>query len=160
MTPNIYWPEIYRSPAIALTLVCGPPAGGKTTLVKSRKKRGDVVIDLDQIIEGLGNDPHTASDEIRHEGLEERNRRLAALADERFAKHAWFVTSSATGSARERWARLLRSEEVILVLTPKDECYRRISADASRRTVRQLQCKLVDKWWKSYYPSKLDKVIQ
>ncbi len=45
---------------MALTIVTGPPAGGKTTWVRQRARPGDVVIDLDAIAHALtvGTDTH------------------------------------------------------------------------------------------------------
>jgi AAA domain-containing protein len=46
---------------MALFVIQGPPAGGKTTWVRERAKHGDVVIDLDAMASALtpGGDGHT-----------------------------------------------------------------------------------------------------
>lgn len=44
-----------------LTVVIGPPAGGKSTWVRERAKPGDIVIDFDLLacaLTGPGGDPH------------------------------------------------------------------------------------------------------
>ena len=46
---------------MALTVVVGPPAGGKSTWVLEQAKPGDVVIDFDRLavaMSGQGGDPH------------------------------------------------------------------------------------------------------
>ncbi len=44
-----------------LTVVIGPPAGGKSTWVMEQAKAGDIVIDFDRLavaLSGPGADPH------------------------------------------------------------------------------------------------------
>lgn len=42
-----------------ITVVCGPPAGGKTTYVNEHQQAGDIVIDMDALCVALGSpDPH------------------------------------------------------------------------------------------------------
>lgn len=53
---------------MALTVVIGPPAGGKSTWVTARAQPGDVVIDMDRIAQALtaqGADLHRYSRQVR-----------------------------------------------------------------------------------------------
>ena len=47
-------PRLVGVASMPVTLVCGPPAAGKTTYVPEHAKPGDVIIELDACIEAAG----------------------------------------------------------------------------------------------------------
>ena len=139
--------------------MCGPPAGGKSTYVRAQASPGDVVIDMDAIVRELGYEARTDDWAARRLALLERNRRLVALANERDARAAWFITTAPNGGAREEWARKLRSRKTILVLTPKRISAARIMADSERAAHIEGQMRALERWWEFYYPSPRDTVL-
>ena len=143
-----------------MTLVCGPPAAGKSRYVAEQAGATNIIIDLDEIVRELGIKPRGGSWWDRRRAIEERNRRLQALANESAAGAAWFITTAPTGMSRERWARLLRAKRVLLFLTPREISLARIDADADRRAERETQVAILDRWWRFYYPSRVDTVME
>ena len=156
----IFWPRLSRSPAIPVKVVCGPPASGKSHYVREKAGPGDVVIDLDTILRETGGAPRGGGWGARQRALEERNRRLQSLADERRAGAAWFITTAPTGAARERWARMLRAGRAMLLLTPLEICRERILSDPERRAESGIQLAVLERWWRMYYPSRLDIIVK
>jgi 5-methylcytosine-specific restriction protein A len=134
-------------PKCRVLLVCGPPASGKSTLVRARAGPDDVVVDLDAIARefGFGRDRPA---EITAELLQERNRRLAALAAEPPSRTAWVILGAPSPSLRQWWCDALGVEpaDLILLTPPRDELRRRIWADPDRVAVRLHHLALVDKW--------------
>lgn len=156
----LFWPDIRRAPRIPVRVVCGPPAAGKSHYVRGAAGPRDIVIDLDAIIREMGGAPRGEDWPGRRQALEERNRRLQALADEASAPRAWLITTAPAGNARERWARLLRAAHVDLLLTPEGICRARILADPDRRRASVTQLAVLERWWRMYYPARVDRPVK
>lgn len=124
-------PAWLPAPAIPVTVVCGPPAAGKSTYVATHAAPGDLVIDLDEIVQDLtGTHGHQLEAAPIDRALWERNRRLAAL--ERAASgRAWFIVSAATQRERDFWASKLAAR-VVLLNPGERECIRRASGRTGR----------------------------
>lgn len=140
-----------RPSAIPVTIVCGPPASGKTRYVEMHKQHGDIVIDLDAIKAQLTGLPwyHPHADARLNDAILERNKQLNALAHERTARHAWFITSAPSAAEREWWRRTLGATTLVLE-TPSDVCMNRISQD-SRRHQRDSEFRAaIRHWWNRY----------
>jgi hypothetical protein len=132
---------------IPLTIVCGAPASGKSYLVEREARPGDIVIDLDQIFAHLGRGHgHSASRGFLEEALDRRNAMLRDLARPSAAPRAWFIVCASDPAERDHWATMLGGE-IRLVLTPLEECVRRIKADSGRRQRRSAQIAAAVKWW-------------
>lgn len=160
---NVLYPQMRRS-AVPLTLVCGPPAAGKSRYVDAHKQSGDVVIDVDLIIADFAGTA-LRSNEIKRAYLQnamiERNRRLHALTRECGASHgAWLIIGAASGSERTQWARRLGAVRVIVLETPADECIARIHRDAARAQIAAEQACAVHEWWARYSPAPGDEIIR
>ncbi len=141
-------PRDLRPSRIPLTIVCGPPGAGKSTYLRQHVRPEDVLIDLDQIkgeISGLP-EHHTTSSEIVPLALEERNRRLRALASDTTHRQAWFVVSAPDPDDRKLWASMLGGR-VELIATPLDVCIQRINADPTRVGHRSRMVAAARSWW-------------
>jgi 5-methylcytosine-specific restriction protein A len=139
-------PDIPK-PGCRVILICGPPAAGKTTYVEIHAGPVDIVIDLDRIARehGLGR--------VRLGGevgalLQERNARLAALAEEPPERIAWVIIGAPSPSLRRWWCEILdvRPTDLVLLLPTREELRRRIIADLDRARVREHHFALVDQW--------------
>lgn len=135
------------APGCKVWLVCGPPAAGKSTYVKTHAASGDYVVDLDTIARqhGFGRSrPNDAVGDL----LRIRNAYLAALANEPPERTAWVIIGAPSASLRHWWCKMLgvRKDHLILLVPTREELRRRIIADPDRRHVRQLHFELVDKW--------------
>lgn len=121
-------PGWLRPSAIPLTILCGPPASGKTTYLREHATLTDVTIDLDSIL--LSIDPnykHWASLSVGrgllNQAVRTRNNLLGSLAGRRNGR-AWFIVSAPTKAERDWWHDKLGG--TLLLLHPgADECRRR-----------------------------------
>lgn len=111
-------PEWLDRSAVPLTIICGPPASGKTTYAKERAKAGDLVIDLDAILASI--QPgfrHWAAPTVDRALLTKatriRNSMLASLK-RRSEGRAWFIIQAPTQAERDWWARKLGGAIILL----------------------------------------------
>lgn len=146
MTGDLARPDLPK-PTCRVKLVCGPPAAGKTTYVRAHAATDDIVIDLDFIAQEHGFSRNLPAGELAGL-LRARNARLAALANEPAERTAWIILTAPSRSLREWWREALavQDDDVILLVPSRDELYRRIRSDPSRRHVRLMHMALVDKW--------------
>lgn len=136
---------------MTIYVVCGPPGSGKTTWVGERKRWGDVVVDMDAMFAAATGLPWYEKPEALVKlvlELQETALRWIERNPERFV-NAWVITGGARRAARERLARRLDAEVVVMEISP-DECLRRIAADPRRAGQAQAWGPLVHRWWSEY----------
>jgi len=160
----LFYPTGLRPSGVPLTIVCGPPASGKSSYVKARSKPEDVVIDLDLIAGGR----HLVPAAIRmrptlarvSEFLKTRNDMLASLHTmKRKGVRAWFIVGAPDAGERDNWASDLGASAVVLMLVPMAVCFRRIVADPAREHTREHMAEAVASWFSRYTPRAADKVV-
>jgi hypothetical protein len=153
---DVFQPVNLKPSAIPLTIVCGPPASGKSRWVAERKKLGDVEIDLDQIFVALGYTSKTTDRKGLKLGLQERNRMLASLSippssippsSISTTPNAWFVIGAPSYKERQRWATMLGAVQVVVLATKPDVCLQRTLADPLRVNSANQQMGIINKWW-------------
>lgn len=135
-------PQWLKQSAVPLTIVCGPPGSGKTTYARTRMSKGDIIVDLDDILAALGSSQWDGSKENLNAALGIRNAMLGKLANAHGCC-AWFIVAAPTRQERAWWANKLGGN-VILMDTSEAECKRRCEA---RQT--PLAVKGVDAWFKA-----------
>ena len=132
--------------AIPLTIVCGPPGGGKTTYAQGLGP--DILIDLDLIMADISGTPmYEAPEDLLPAGLQRRNAMLRGLATRTLGTAA-FVVSAPGHSERRWWGEQLGVKPIVLD-TPLDECQRRIMADG-RRKDKARHIEAARHWWSRY----------
>jgi 5-methylcytosine-specific restriction enzyme A len=140
-----------RTPAIPVTLVCGPPGAGKTTYCLNNRNAGDQIIDFDMIVEELSGQSRRQVDSSAwaRKALMARNWRLDALADASQGR-AWVVMSLPRLCDREEWAARLKAD-VIMIDPGYYECQRRIEQDATRGHIERAKSMIgLAKWYDLY----------
>ncbi len=137
--------------AIPITLVCGPPAAGKSTWVRSRAGPGDRVIDLDEICRELGS-----------RSSHDHPRRLVQLAK---SMRASLEQNSASRPGRTFAIRCLPRPEdraavaerlgadVVMIATSADTAIERAQADGRPDWTAQA----IRDWWAIYQPHPADR---
>jgi shikimate kinase len=140
-------PDWLPRPTCKISLVCGPPGSGKSTLVAERAAPHDLIVDLDEIRSQLTNSAlYEATDDGLGRALHERNRLLGDLARQPAWRRVWVIVS-APGEARRWWQDKLNAAEVILLDVPAEECIKRIRHDSRRARVRDQHIQAVADWW-------------
>lgn len=113
--------------ASQVVVVCGPPASGKSTFVRTRAKPGDVVLDLDEIGARLaGNDVHDDHRTVLAAALAERNDALFAAARAP-GPPVWLISSAPRPAQRAFWRE--RGASVVEVMAPRAVCEERIRSE-------------------------------
>ena len=154
------FPRDLRPSAIPLTIICGPPASGKSTYVAGHKDAGDIVIDMDDIVEEIGGRSRAISKDIRKRAILERNRRLRALHTyDGPAARAWFTTMAQSPEWRTALHRMLEPAALYVMLTPKQTCIKRVMADRRRASVASIQLMAIKRFFDEYAPSPVDAPI-
>lgn len=156
-------PDWLQPSRIPLTIVCGPPASGKTSYVHERAGPRDLVICLDEIASKLaGTTPHGWGREWLDEALRRRNQLLGRLSNSSASRwqRAWLIVSEPWAGKRQWWADKLQPEAIIVLETPDETCWQRIAADPERQRRRSDQSAAVARWWADYERRQSDLVVR
>ena len=140
-------PHHLRPSAIPVTLVCGPPAAGKTTWVEAHKREGDIVISLDEIKVRVGGRMWDTDREIVRRAIAYRDAQLRRLATARKG-HAFVVVGAPTQQERAAWCRALgvEREHVVVLDTAAATCIERLRQDPARAHAAQDLINGVQRW--------------
>lgn len=134
---------------MAVTLVTGPPAAGKSTWVRERAARGDLVVDLDEIAGG-----HDRTPAQTRAALAEAQRRESAAASH--SGDAWVIRCAADPAKRAELAASVGATRTVVLAT--DAGTAKARAAATRRPASWPF--LIDAWWAAYEPAAGDEVVQ
>lgn len=150
-TPRKVWgfsiPHGLQPSAVPVTIVCGPPASGKSTWARQRAKPGDLVIDFDVIRIAVGGTRWDERPQIVAAAFARRAQMLHSLA-ERQDGRCWFIVTAPTQQERDRWCEALGERSSVVVMdTPEAECVARIMRDPNRKPVASRQVEAVAEWW-------------
>lgn len=138
------------------TLVCGPPAAGKTTYVQRHAARGDLILDVDALAAALSGLPqHDKPDAIVPYALAARDAVLDRLASHNTVRHAWVVAGLPRAVDRRELADRLNADVVVLE-TSAAECVRRLAR--ARRPAAGVHA-AINRWWQEYEPSERDRRV-
>lgn len=145
-------PDWLRPSLIPLTIVCGPPASGKTTYVKKHANPDDLIIDLDRIASELaGTETHGWDrDTYLQPALFRRNDILGSLSRPSSYKRAWFIVGEPQARWRQWWQDKLKPEAIVVIATPEAECLRRVHMDPQRPSKGNADG--IVRWWCLYEP--------
>jgi predicted kinase len=126
-------PHNLRRSTIPVTLICGPPAAGKTTWVNARKHSGDTVISLDECKLRVGGRMWDTDRRIWRRALAYRDTMLRSLANTSTG-HAYVVVGAPSEHERAAWCRALgvTPDRVVVLDTSADICIARLRADPER----------------------------
>lgn len=143
-----------------VTIVCGPPAAGKTTFVRERKRWGDAIADRDALTAAIsGLDPHEKPATLRPHVKRTWDALLKSFEKKSQSYRCWII---ATLPKRDERAALARRFDagVIVLETPLVVCLQRIAADPARAKKVEDWDKIVSRWWKDYQPDAGDTIVR
>jgi hypothetical protein len=142
-------PEWIGRSVIPVTLVCGPPASGKSTYVDMHKGTADLVIDLDVIASGMARTTlHAWGAKWLGPAVRKRNDLIASLSKPDAFRHgkAWLVVAEPEAERRQWWVDRLGCSRVVVLESPANQCEARIVSDQDRA----MQAGGATQWWASY----------
>ena len=146
-------PAWFTASRVPLTIVCGPPASGKSTYVAQHKGPHDTVIDLDAIALAAHGIPAAMLTKAQRIAcLTTRNKQLGILMKSGAAllcDHAWLIVSEPTASKRQWWQDKLKPVNIVVIETPVAECIARAKADTKQQRPAQVAQSIAG-WWQTY----------
>jgi predicted kinase len=154
-----------ESVTLETTLVCGPPASGKSSYVKDNAQRGDLVWDLDEMVRTLthGLEPHEISVTTR-----EIVRKMRTVVMEEIAKasrnpkneleRAWVIWSLPKVKVRRAMSDQLKAD-VIVFECPVEQCVENAQKDDRPGAFLARVRRDSMKWWDMYSRSDKDQII-
>lgn len=144
-------PRGVQKSAIPVTLVCGPPASGKTTYVQSHARTGDTVIDLDDCLVAVGGKRWDTDHRLFRRAIRYRDVIVRSLKGARRGT-AWLIASAPTRDERSEWAEALGSVTPVVLAIPEAVCVERIQASRERAHAASALIDGVRSWWQRYTP--------
>lgn len=136
--------------AVPVTLVCGPPASGKSSYVARHARQGDLVIDFDVYRKQVGGRKWDNDPAIRAKAFALRDADINSLAS-RQSGAAWLIVMAPTTAERAMWADALGSRlQVHLLAVDAVTCKLRVRSDPTRQQVVTAMDDAIDRWWQSY----------
>lgn len=150
-------------PSVPTTVICGPPASGKTTYVKKHMKHGDLVYDYDEIVKALtGLSDHDKPAGI-HKFVEGIRREMMYQAchirnTEAKPRHFWYITTETSKFKRKAIAQTLRAKVLVMERSVND-CALNLQRTGMSEQQQKARLKLVEKWWRNYERGEGEKVI-
>lgn len=132
-------------------VVYGPPMSGKATFVRHNMKRGDIVIDMDQLYSAVSMLPYYDKPDNLLTNVRGIHNLLVDNIRTRHGKwnSAWVIGGYADRYKRERIANDLDAE-LIFCDVSKEECLDRLKTDEDRRHRQEEWQKYIEKWFDSY----------
>lgn len=136
-----------------MTLVAGPPCGGKSTFVRDHAEPGDLIVDWDLLLMAITPGGH-------HMDPGPLRPYLAAARDAILARlrtcpwqRAWIINSAPSRTRRESYRTQYGAGSVV-VMAPREVCLTRA------RTQRPGRWTLyIDRWFERYEADPSDEVI-
>jgi predicted kinase len=127
-----------------LTVVVGPPAGGKSTWVLERAKHGDIVIDFDRLavaLTGHGGDPHDHAPAVMGVTRAVRQAAIDAALKHAHDTDVYLIHSS---PGRQRMAQYRGMGAKVVTIDPgKDVVRERCKTQRPRRMFA-----VIDEWYR------------
>lgn len=143
-----------------LTLVAGPPGSGKSTYVHKHMKRGDLVVDLDEIFRAITFiEDRDVPQSLLPFGWDARDALFRRMRKHHNVAQIWVIECAPKMMTRHNY-RALYDATVVVLEVPEDVCLRRIYANALRSPNKIDWWEIVRKWWRDYEPNSKDEVIK
>ncbi|HTN60258.1 MAG TPA: AAA family ATPase [Devosia sp.] len=154
-------PDWLRPSTIPLTIVCGPPASGKTSYVAQHAIASDLVIDLDVIAAHLSGQSLHGWDRAKWltPAIRARNEMLGDIGrpTDRWPR-AWLIVSEAKAVNRQWWKDHLQPERIVVLETMPTVCMARVRDDPLRPRERTYEA--ITRWWTDYERRTGDEIVR
>lgn len=153
-------PDWFKPSLIPLTIVCGPPASGKSTYISARAGPSDLVIDIDMIAsEMAGTHAHGWDrDTYLNPAIYRRNDIIGQLSRPSRWPAAWLIVGEPKAKWRQWWQAKLKPKQIIVLETPEAICINRVRQDP-QRPHKSNEDGIV-RWWFEYDRRPDDAVVR
>jgi len=141
------WSGTFKTP---VNFVWGAPCSGKSTFVLENASWGDLIIDLDRIIQSIGKfQDHEKSDSIMPFAFDVRDLLINKIIQSGYhGGISWIV---ACAPRREQREKILKAgAQSIFMDKTINDCKKNLRADTNRKTNIQLYDKVIDQWFKDF----------
>lgn len=144
-------PHGVQRSAIPVTLVCGPPASGKSTYAQQHAAPDDTVIDFDLYLAQVGAPKWTADKDAVRQAFLIRDAHIRSL-EAKTTGQAWLIVTAPSKAERQAWRNALGDVRVVVLDVAVEVCMARLRQDADRQhALRQMEQGIKD-WWRRYQP--------
>lgn len=145
------------TPGRVVMLVTGPPTAGRSELVRRFAAPGDVIADFDAICRELGStaDRWSHPAPVRVVAEQEMQRLFDEVAGMETGR-AWLIRSVPVATHRQRLAKRVRADRVIVLKPPVRVLMRRARSEPHPDVAR----KAIRRWLARYTPSPIDELIE
>ena len=144
---GVWYKDLYRRGGKMLTkikFIVGPPCSGKSTYVRERAGRNDIVFDLDDIVKAITlNELYDKNPSAVEIALMIRDLLLRQLEMGDKFDTAWIITTKMSDKFYDYY---LYNPEVITMTTTKKECLKRLSNNPNGRNVEEIK-KVIESWF-------------
>jgi predicted kinase len=132
-------------------IVYGPPLSGKKTFVREQMRRGDIVVDMDQLYAAVSGLPQYDKPDNLFGNVVGMQNLLLDNIKTRYGRwnDAWIIGGYADKYKREKLAEDLGAELVFCDVS-KDECLSRLELDEERRWRKDEWAGYISKWFEQY----------
>ena len=154
-------PDWLKPSTVPLTIVCGPPASGKSTYAKGNAKPDDLILDLDEIASALSGEPLHAWDRSQwlSPAIRYRNDLLGKLSRQDAPwPAAWLIVSEPRAENRQWWADKMQPRRIVVLETPPAICMERVRQDTTRKRERTYEA--IGRWWSEYGRREGDEIVR
>jgi hypothetical protein len=143
-------PKWLQPSLVPLTIVCGPPASGKTTYAKDNAGPFDLIIDLDIIASEISGEPVHGwnRDAWLNAALYRRNDLLGSLSRPSRYPAAWLIVSEPKAKHRDWWQQTLKPKAIVVIETSEPQCVANAAKDEGRDQKRTADG--IVRWWFDY----------
>lgn len=143
-------------PGLTVTLIAGPPCGGKSTYLLKHAAPGDLVVDYDALAVALqpAGTSHGHVEAHKYFIWEARDAVLERLRlGSHGVRNAWVIASAPKRKDRERY-RHRYGARVVVVMSPEEVCLRRAMGERPDDWYAHARG-----WFDSYEPDERDTVV-
>ncbi len=121
-----------------VTIVCGPPGSGKSTLVRQQMCRGDLVVDMDALYQALSyRDDRDKPEELLPWVCTARDAVIEKLGHDKGPGQAWIITASFKDVLADALWFVWLDATVKILATSTAVCVQRMKNQG--RTARDIQ---------------------
>lgn len=137
----------------AVYIVYGPPLAGKSSYVRDRAWRGDLIVDMDSLFQGVSGLNRYDKPDALLANVKAIRSTLIDNIKTRYGRwdNAWIIGGYPEKYHRDKLARDLGAELIYIEMT-KEECLARLKSDPGRKDRYNEWAGYIEKWFKSFRP--------